>query len=433
MESPKVNLELPPRAHRALFAPNKRYRVLRGGRGSAKSWSAARAVVALTYSKPLFVLCGREIQNTLADSVHRLLVTQIEALGFSPWFDVQKERIRSSCGSEIIFRGIRDQNAHSLKSLEGADIAWIEEGETLTNHSLKVLGPTIRKPGSEIWITFNPDLETDPVYQRFVVNPLPPRSIVATMNWQDNPWFHESREMVEDKDYLYRVDPEAAANVWGGQCRTNSEAQVLRGKCFVESFEPAPGWDGPYQGADWGFSQDPTALVRFWVYDRQLFIEHEAYGVGVDIDATPAMFDKVPGSRLVTTRADNARPETISYMQRHGYPNVVACAKWDGSVEDGVAFLRQFAKIVIHPRCRHTFEESRLWAYKKDRLTGDITTDLVDKHNHTWDAIRYGLEPMIRQASGGLLAFMEQQAALAANATQRRTFHQPTTVEGFPT
>src|SRR6185312_12571971 len=101
----------------------------------------------------------------------------------------------------------------------------------------------------------------------------------------------------------------------------------------------------------------------------RLMIEHEAYGLGVDIDATPVLFDTVPGAREGNIRADSARPETISYMQRHGYPRIFAAEKWQGSVEDGVAFLRQFEEIVIHPRCPHTFEESRLWSYKKDRLT----------------------------------------------------------------
>lgn len=383
------------------------------------------------YSSPIFAVCLREVQNTLADSVHRLLVSQIDACGLSPWFDVTKERIKSAAGAECIFRGLRDQNAHTLKSLEGADLAWIEEGEKITSDSLLKLTPTIRKSGSEIWITYNPDLETDPVHQRFVVNAPPPRSIVMEMNWQDNPWFGESLEMIEDKDWLYSVDVEAAEHVWGGKCRTNSDAQVMHGKCVLESFEPSAHWDGPYFGADWGFSQDPTALIRMWIDStaRDLYIEHEAYKVGIDIDRLPELFDAVPDARAATIRADNARPETISYMQRHGYGGIMACEKWDGSVEDGIAFLRQFRRIVIHPRCPKTFQESRLYSYKKDRLTGDITTTIIDAHNHAFDAIRYGLGPMIQQSGLGLLDFMRGQAA--AVPLETRAAVTVTTQPGF--
>ena len=175
------------------------------------------------------------------------------------------------------------------------------------------------------------------------------------------------------------------------------------------SLRTAAGWDGPYFGADWGFSQDPTTLVKLWIGERKLYVEHEAYGVGVDIDRTPEFFDRVPGAREATIRGDSARPETISYLRRNGYPGIESVTKWKGSVEDGVAALRGFEQIVIHPRCRHTEEEARLWAYKIDRLTGDVMPDLVDRHNHIWDAVRYALEPVIRSSGGGLFEYMRQE------------------------
>jgi phage terminase large subunit len=173
---------------------------------------------------------------------------------------------------------------------------------------------------------------------------------------------------------------------------------VLRGRYRVEPFERSASWAGPYYGADWGFATDPTTLVVCWVDDteRTLYIEHEAYGVGVEMDMTPAMFAAVPDSDKHTIRADSARPETISYMQRHGYPRMVAAHKGPGSVEDGVEHLRSYAAIVIHPRCKHTAEEARLWSYKRDRLSGDVLPALEDRHNHCWDAIRYALEPIIK-------------------------------------
>jgi phage terminase large subunit len=387
-----------------LFEP-ARYKVAYGGRGGAKSWGFSRALLMQAAQKPLRVLCARELQVSIAESVHKLLSDQIVAMGLAPWFEVEQQVIRSSLGSEFIFAGIRN-NAGKLKSMEGVDIVWVEEAEKVSNASWETLIPTIRKEGSEVWVTFNPQDAVDPTYQRFVVNP-PPGARVVEMSWQDNPWF--PAELHAEMEYLYRVDPEAAAHVWGGQCRTLSDAQVLRGKYIVEAFEPQAGWDGPYFGADWGFSQDPTTLVKLWIGERKLYVEHEAYGVGVDIDRTPEFFDRVPGARESTIRGDSARPETISYLRRNGYPGIESVTKWKGSVEDGVAALRGFEQIVIHPRCRHAEEEARLWAYKVDRLTGDVMTDLVDRHNHIWDAVRYALEPVIRSAGWGLFEYMRQE------------------------
>ena len=126
-----------------------------------------------------------------------------------------------------------------------------------------------------------------------------------------------------------------------------------------------------------------------------MYVEHEAWGLGVDIDATPSMFDTVPGARQFNIKADNARPETISYMNKHGF-KVTACEKGKGSIEDGISFIRSFEEVVIHPRCTHSIEEGKLYRYKRDRLTNEITTTIVDKHNHIWDAVRYALEAIMK-------------------------------------
>lgn len=167
-----------------LFEP-ARYKVAHGGRGGAKSWGFARAALIQAAQRPLRVLCARELQVSIAESVHKLLSDQIEAMGLAPWFDVQQQVIRSSAGSEIIFAGIRN-NVTKLKSLEGVDVCWVEEAEKVSNSSWEALIPTIRKPGSEIWVSFNPHDASDPTYQRFVLNP-PPGARVVEMNWQDNP------------------------------------------------------------------------------------------------------------------------------------------------------------------------------------------------------------------------------------------------------
>ncbi len=373
-----------------------RFKVMKGGRGALKTWGFSRTGTLISTQRKLRILCAREFQTSIQESVHRALSTQIEALNLEPYFDVQKTQINTFCGSEFIFAGIRN-NPKKIKSLEGVDICWVEEAENITEESWQILIPTIRKSGSEIWVSFNPDLQKDPTSQRFIEAPPPPElARIITTNWRDNPWL--SDELRADKDYLARVDPDAYQHVWEGGYRQNSAAQVLRGKISIEAFERQIDWDGPYQGADWGFSQDPATLVRVWIAGNKLYVEYESYGIGIDTNLLPEKFDRdVPMGANYVTRGDNARPETISFLQKHGYPKMTACTKWKGSVEDGVAFLRQFEKIVIHPRCEHAIEEGRLWSYKVDRLTGDPLPELAERHDHIWDAVRYALQPLIKR------------------------------------
>jgi phage terminase large subunit len=294
-----------------------RYKAAYGGRGAAKSWAAADALIVRAFNEPLRILCAREFQRSIGDSVHHLLDTQIDRLGLSAYFDVQQTSIKCRLnGSNIIFAGLK-HNIRSLKSLEGIDICWVEEAEAVSETSWSYLIPTIRKPGSEIWVTFNPDQESDPTYRRFVEGQPdfdPKRTQSVKVSWRDNPAL--SDVLRAELEHLRRVDPDAYQNVWEGGTWSRSEAQVFNGKWVIDDFvpvtsgtQPAKNWDGPYFGADWGFSQDPTVLVKMWVHDKRLYIEHEAYGIGVDIVSTPALFDRVPDSRRYVIRADCARPE----------------------------------------------------------------------------------------------------------------------------
>jgi len=387
-----------------LFQP-KRYKVVHGGRGSAKSWSVARALLSLAGRSKLRILCTRETQTSITESVHRLLKEQIDALpGLGKIFEVQNSVIRCTNGSEFIFLGVKTDPA-KIKSTEGVDICWVEEAEKVSEYSWTVLIPTVRKPGSEIWVSFNPNEETDPTAKRFLLNP-PPDAIVREVNWSDNPWFPEV--LAKEKDYLYRVDPDAAAHVWGGQFRKGSEAKIFQGKYVVEGFEaeikntagelvPKPGWMGPYFGADWGFARDPITLVKVWKHQARLYLEYEAYGIGVELNQIPEFFASVPGSKRHIIRGDPSRPETIFHLNGLGL-NVVAAQNWPGAVEDGIAWLRMHEMIVIHPRCKHAEEEARLYRYKVDPVTGDVLPIIVGKHDHIWDGVRYAMEPAIRTA-----------------------------------
>lgn len=378
-----------------LYTAQVRYKVFHGGRGSAKSWQVARALLVKGHESPLRILCAREYQTSIKDSVHRLLSDQVQRLRLEGAYEVQQSLIRHRLtGTEFLFKGLR-RDIGEIKSTEGIDICWVEEAEKVSDESWRVLIPTIRKESSEIWITFNPAEEGDPTYQRFVVNP-PESSLVIPVSWKDNPWLPEvlRREALA----LQKRDPEAFAHVWGGEPWRRSDAQVLSGKCCVEEFEPGASWDGPYFGADFGFARDPSVLVKVWIADGRLWVDRQVGGVELGNDETAALFRTVPDSEDYVIRGDSSRPETIEELRRRGF-RMQSADKWPGSVEDGIQHLRSYEQIVIHPRCELAIQEARLWRYKVDRLTGDVLPKLQDGYDHVWDAVRYALAPLIKQGS----------------------------------
>jgi phage terminase large subunit len=397
-----------PRKMQPLFRP-KRYKILKSGRGCAKSWSIARALLLMAARKTVRILCTREYQTSITESVHQLLSQQIELLGLSSLYEITQRVIRCHrTGSAFIFAGIKT-DPKKIKSTEGIDICWVEEAEKVSEESWKFLIPTIRKDGSEIWVSFNPDQEDDPTSKRFIAN-LPPDSIVIELTQANNPWFSDT--MRKEMEYDYRVDAEAAAHVWGGQFRKGSNAQIFRGKYIVQAFKPEATWDGPYFGADWGFANDPNTLVKLWMNQRKLYIEYEAYGVGVELNQIPQLWDSVPGARDHVIRADNSRPETIFHVGQLGF-NVVAANKWPGSVEDGIVWLRHLEQIVIHTRCKHAEEEARLYRYKTDKITGDVLPIVIDAHNHIWDPVRYAMEPAINVPESEDTMIYEEQISIS--------------------
>lgn len=673
-----------------LIQEQARYKVFYGGRGGAKSWAFARALLVMGLQRKLRVLCCREFQNSIADSVHKLLSDQIGELGFTGRYDVTQKAITGVNGTEFIFKGLR-HNATEIKSLEGVDVAWVEEAQSVSRESWDLLIPTIRKEGSEIWISFNPGRPDDETYQRFVVQP-PDDAIVVKVGWRENPWFPDT--LRKEMEYCRRVSPDDYQHIWEGEPRILTEAQVFKGRYAIEEFT-TPDNMRFFHGADWGFaclkgdtmittdygdvpikeikigdrvltrdgfkkvlhaqsrgirnvydvdfgykkhiiatgdhriftycgwkkvedlqeneqicviksslmgkfirdiqkentqtisigsmvestsmkactglygnttmgkfqkaviytmltathsitalkilcalqkanikksitrhpsvlfqkkkckhighcmdilkkigqnagkslyrprkrgmayvknagshlrlptyirnfvalnagniqirrtakknilvngagksswqrlmeSQeklvrksvpiklsllpekeevfditvengeyfangvlvhncDPTALVRCFIQGERLYIDQEAYGVGVELDETPALFDSIPTARKWAIKADNARPETISFMRKRGF-NISPAKKWAGSVEDGLAVLKSFEKIIIHPRCKHTIEEFNMYSYKVDKNNGDILPIIVDAWNHCIDALRYSLDGYI--------------------------------------
>ncbi len=361
-----------------------RYKVFYGGRGKGASWAFARALLKQVGEHGKRVLCVREYQTSIGESVHHLLVDQMRMVGIESMFTVTRAEINCINGGQFIFKGIRN-NPAEIKSMEGIDIAWLTEAERTTNESLDVLIPTIRKDGSEIWIDFNTDAEAAPTYQRFVVDP-PPDAYVKHVTWRDNPFFPET--LKAEMEYVRRVDPDKYLWIWEGHVRKISHAYVFAGKYKIEEFEHDD-IDRYYLGVDWGFAADPTTMVRSYVIDRTLYVDYEAYGVGVELDDLSQLFASVPESDRWPCPADNARPETISYLKRHGFPKMRGVKKGAGSVEDGIEILKAFEQIVIHPRCKHTIAEFGSYQYKVDRTTGDVLPILLDKDNHCCDALRY--------------------------------------------
>lgn len=211
----KIQVQIPEKLL-CLITQSARYKIARGGRGSSKSWSFARALLTIGVSRKIRVLCTREVQRSIKDSVHKLLKDQIEAMGLGGHYQVLETGIRGANGTEFAFSGLSTQTVDSIKSFEGVDFCWVEEGQSISARSWQILIPTIRKDNSEIWVSYNPDLETDETHQRFTVNP-PLNCINIEMNWRDNPWFNDV--MNQERLECQRLYPDDYPNIWEGKCR----------------------------------------------------------------------------------------------------------------------------------------------------------------------------------------------------------------------
>lgn len=378
------------RSFAKLLSP-ARYKGAHGGRGSGKSHFFAEMLVARANSQLGFRgACLREVQKSLKNSVKLLVEDKIRSKGLTQRFEILDAEIRTPGGGVIIFQGMQNHTADSIKSLEGFDVAWVEEAQSLSQRSLDLLRPTIRKPGSELWFSWNPNKPSDPVDALLRGDAPPSNAVVVEVNWDANPWL--PAELRADMEDDRRRDPDKFFHVWQGHYSLNSEARVFR-NWKVEGFDPPK--DVVFRfGADWGFAIDPTVLVRCYIEGRNLYVDSEAWQVGCEIDRTPALFDTIEGSRKWLIRADSARPETVSYMKRQGF-RITAALKGQGSLEDGIEFLKSF-DIIVHPRCTKVAEELTLYSYKTDPQTGEILPLLEDKNNHTIDALRYALEELRR-------------------------------------
>lgn len=421
-----------------LAGERVRHRVFHGGRGGAKSRTIATELLVRGAKRVERILCAREFQKSIKDSVKRLLDDEINRLGLgllgNGFYISTEKEIRGRNGTVFVFHGLH-RNENGIRSVEGVTLCWVEEARFVTQDSLDALIPTIREEGSEIWWTYNPKDPADPVDNLFrgPAGP-PPGSIVVEVNWYDNPWFPAT--LARGMEYDQRRDEDKYRHIWLGRYLQRSEAKVFK-NWKVRPFE-VPEDAVLRSGADWGFSIDPTVLVQAfigkwsgeaWESDpiadsdgNVLFVAHEAYEVGCQIDDTPALFagddDEVhpskrrwenrlgkpgiPNARRWKIIADSARPEIIAYLKARGF-NIEPAAKGAGSVEEGVTFLQNY-DICVHPRCTHVADELTTYSYKVDKATNEVLPVLADKDNHTIDALRYALEA-VRKAGSGKMHF----------------------------
>mgnify|MGYP003402574921 FL=1 len=379
-----------------LFKP-WRFKVMHGGRGSSKSWSVARALLILAAQKPLRVLCTREVQKSIKDSVHRLLTDQIQALGLGHLYEVLETEIRGANGSLFVFAGLAQHTVESIKSFEGVDIVWVEEAQVVTKRSWDVLTPTIRKPGSEIWLTLNPDMDTDETYVRFVQAP-PANAWVQQVNYTDNPWFPEVLEQ-ERLDTLRR-DPENYPNIWEGRPKRVAAGAIYRheiDKLFADGrVRPVPYdpvlkvhtvWDLGWNDAmTIGFFQRAGSELR--VIDYIEDSHHTLDWYVAEIEKKPYRWgtDFLPhDARARNTQTGKSTEEALKAMGRNTYVHDA------DSTEEGIKSAR-----LVFSRCY--FDETKtarlvecLKRYKRkiNQRTGEPMEPEHDEYSHGADMFRY--------------------------------------------
>lgn len=369
------------------------YRVLRGGRGSGKSVGAATIALIWGIAERMTILCVRQFQNSIKDSFYKELV---DAIHHNPWLEahykVTKESITGVNGTEFIFKGL-DRNPQSIKSVAKIDLTIVEEAEDIPELSWINLEATVfRQDRSEMWVIYNPKKENSPVDFRFVKN-VAARSIVKDVQWSDNPFFPENLKVLRARDREI-FDYPTYAWIWEGAYLKNSRSQIFYDRFEVKDFEPDESWN-MFQGLDWGYSQDPTAIIRAYTNDDYLYIRNEAGDVAIELDDVARAAAAIPEFHRYDVIADSAQPAMISHVKGKGLPRIKPALKGKGSVEDGIAFIRSFRRVYIHPSCKKTLNEFETYSWKVDRATGEILDVPVDANNHYIDALRYALEPIM--------------------------------------
>jgi len=354
-KSPGNSISLP-KAFKELLPPS-RYKIYWGGRGSGKSWAFATALLLLGAStKPKRILCAREIQRSIRDSVHSLLVDRIKALGLHNFYQIQQNEIRGRNGTQIIFAGLW-QNVDNIKSIEAIDYVWIEEANVVSENSWRTLIPSIRKEGSEIWASFNPALKSDPVFQRFVMNE-PPNSVVKKVSWRDNPWV--TRELKDEMEHLKEYDYEEYLHVYEGELKQFADGAIYAKQLKKARDEGRIDWL-PVESAPvhtfWDLGRNDTTAIWFMQHigHAYRFIDYYEHRL-VDLDHYANILrdkDYVYGTHYLPHDAEHKVLGSNNRSRREileglGVTPSVTVPRID-SVENGIAMVRDvFSKCFFH-------------------------------------------------------------------------------------
>jgi phage terminase large subunit len=379
-----------------LFGP-ERHKAYFGGRGSGKSHAIATVLPLKMAQRNMRLVCARQYQVSIKDSVKELLEQKIKMLGLSDEFAIyEREIVHRYTESRATFIGL-DRNPDSAKSLEGADSCWVEEARTINARSMEILIPTIRKVGSEIIWSWNPEERDDPVDNYFrgegenegEWRP-PVNSVIMRVGIEDNPWFYQTA-MPQEMWHMMNGNPTRYKHVWLGEYDDTYDTKVFTNIEHGRIDVTQGGWTAPRYGMDFGFGSDPSAIVKVYInnYTRVIYVAREFCG-HVPIRDLPKALDLVIESIEDAISADSSQPGTIDHLVSQGY-NVIGAKKGPGSVKAGINWLQGY-KIVIDPGCPFLRDEARLYSWQVDRITRKPLPIPVDAHNHLWDAIRYATE-----------------------------------------
>lgn len=384
---------------------------LKGGRGSLKSsFAAIEIILGIIEDPDANALALRKVDNTIRRSVMETLLWAVDILGLNDYFRYTRspaEIIYKPTGQKIMMVGLDDaRKVKSIKVKKGyIKFLWFEEAEEFNGmEEIRSVRQSTRRGGKSFveFVTYNPPNDPAAWVNKESEYDNPDR-LVHFSNYQDAPREWLGEQFFKDAENLKKQDRLKFDHEYMGLAVGRAEQIIFHGKWHELDFE-TPDISRMYQsrffyGADWGFANDPTTLVRMFILHENgevnLYIDYEAGGSGVEMEEIPALFRSVPESEKWKIYADCARPETISYVSRKGF-NIHSAPKWSGSVEDGVEYMRSFSNIYIHPRCKHTIEEFTKYSYKVDKNTLEILPVIVDKWNHYIDAARYALADYIQ-------------------------------------
>ena len=400
-----LRIEFPEYYHKVLSAPPSCQLIgLRSGRGAAKSESVARHVLTFAMKNPnAVILCGREFQASIKNSVKGLLDRLIDVYALHNYFNSTDNEIASKFGlGKIIFSGLAQHTVESVKSLDNIVLTWLEEAQTLSDKSITIILPTVlRSKGSRVIFTWNTDVEETPCDKLFTEDFVNDGSMLFIhTSWRENPWFPSGLE-AERKRFL-KTRPKDYDNVWEGGYKKRSEA-LIYSNWIAEDFE-LQDTDLKIIGIDFGFT-DVFAATLCSVRGNRLYISHEASKQGSGVDEYPTLVAQLPDSENLTLIADSSRPESIKYLREHGYGKIYGSLKGANSVEEGIKFMQSYAEIVIHPRCVETIASFGRYSYDIDKKTGIVKQTINHDGSDFCDAVRYACEALRR----GMSAYERQR------------------------